>query len=176
MFENIPNFEIVALVALAVVGFIAVVMCVSRFLENEKENAVAKKNAVMNGTAYDTVNEELSRKFWFGYLIVAVVGAVASVAVGLVLSDLILSELTIYGESRLTAVCVGVSVFVWIVCDVVFFSRLGDSAYFATVEKKAINAFLTPTEDKIKDEEKPAEEKLTLSKEEKLALFMKILE
>ncbi len=177
MFENIPNIEMTAPIALGVVAMVAIVMCVSRFLENEKENANEKKLAKMNGTEYDTVNEELSRKFWCGYLIVAILGAIVSVALGIVVADAVFTMVHVVDETRLTLYTIAICALVWIVCDHTLFTRLGDNAYFSKIEKDAIETFLSPVdaETETVSEGEKTEGKLKLTREEKLALLEKIL-
>lgn len=178
MFENIPNIYMTALVALAVTGFVAVLMCVSRYLENAKENAIARKNARLAGTDdYDTVNEALGRKFWYGYLIVAIVGAGVSVVLALIAVDMIDAYLEIADPSRLMVLSVAVSLMVWVICDKYLFTRLGDSAYFARVESSAISAFLGDRETETKDpvDESETEDPLAnLTPEEKRALVERL--
>jgi len=142
MFENIPNIYVFVGLALFVVGFLAVMLCISRYLENEKDNACKAKLAKMDGTAYDTVNETLSKKFWYGYLVVAIVGAVVSVAISLVILDLVDAYYHIADETRLMTVYLALSVIVWVFGDYFLFTRLGNNAYFARVEFRAIKAFL----------------------------------
>lgn len=146
MFESIPDLWLTFALALVLVGFVAVLMCVNRYLENEKDNANKRKLAKMDGTAYDTVNEALGKKFWYGYLVVAVVGAVVSVILGLVLTDLVDAYYHIEDGARLMCVCLALCVGVWLVGDYALFTRLGDSAYFARVERGAISVFLGDTE------------------------------
>ena len=146
MFENLPNIWVFASVALGVVGFIAIMMCISRYLENEKDNACKRKDAILNGGTYDTVNEELSKKFWVGYLVVAIVGAFVSVGLGLLLTDLISAYLAVTDPERLLCLSVALGVGVWVIGDRYLFTRLGDSAYFARVESDAIKVFLGDTE------------------------------
>lgn len=146
MFENIPNLYLFVGVALFVVGFLAVLMSVSKYLENEKDNAVKRKEAVIFDFKYDEVNEALSKKFWFGYLAVAVIGAGVSVMLALIALDFLTEYFEIGDEGRLMAVYVVVSVAVWVTGDRFLFTRLGDSAYFARVENYAIKTFLGDTE------------------------------
>jgi len=146
VFETLPNVWVFAGVALGVVSFIAIMMCISRYLENEKDNACKRKDAILNGGTYDTVNEELSKKFWIGYLIVAIAGAVVSVGLGLLLTDLVSAYLAITDPERLLCLSVALGVGVWVIGDRYLFTRLGDSAYFARVESDAIKVFLGDTE------------------------------
>ena len=177
MFENIPNMYIVAVVSLAIVGFIAVMMCVSRYLENEKDNAVKRKDAMIAGTTYDTVNEALSKKFWYGYLIVAVAGALISSVLALVITDIVGALYPIEDPGYILILNVALSVVVWVIGDRYLFTRLGDNAYFAKVEARAISAFLGDTvQDEVKDEPEPAPEdvalnELTLTAEQRDAII-----
>lgn len=167
MFENIPNLWLTVALALVLVGFVAVLMCVNRYLENEKDNANKRKLAKMDGTDYDTVNEALGKKFWYGYLVVAVVGAFVSVALGLILTDLVDAYYHIEDDARLMCVCLALCVGVWLVGDYALFTRLGDSAYFARVERSAISVFLGDTE-------VATEEPVELTEDEKRALIEKL--
>ncbi len=156
MFENIPNIYVFVGLALFVVGFLAVMLCISRYLENEKDNACKAKLAKMDGTAYDTVNEALSKKFWYGYLVVAIVGAVVSVAISLVVLDFADAYYHIVDETRLMMVYLALSVIVWVIGDYFLFTRLGDSAYFARVEFRAIKTFLgVPDEETLSEDSEP---------------------
>lgn len=146
VFENIPNVWVFAGVALGVVGFLAVMMCISRYLDNKKDNACKRKEAMLNGGTYDTVNEELSKKFWVGYVVVAIAGAFVSVGLGLLLTDLIDAYFAIADSGRLLCLSVALGVVVWVFGDRYLFTRLGDNAYFARVEDSAIRAFLGDTE------------------------------
>ena len=170
MFENIPNVWVFAGVALGVVGFLAVMMCISRYLENEKDNACKRKEAMLNGGTYDTVNEELSKKFWVGYLVVAVAGAVVSVGLGLLLTDLIDAYFAIADSGRLLCLAVALGVGVWVIGDRYLFTRLGDSAYFARVESDAIRAFLGDTEVPTPNEESTEDPVTELTDEQKRAI------
>ena len=170
MFENIPNVWVFAGVALGVVGFLAVMMCISRYLDNKKDNACKRKEAMLNGGTYDIVNEELSKKFWVGYAVVAIMGAFVSVGLGLLLTDLIDAYLTIADSGRLLCLSVALGVVVWVFGDRYLFSRLGDNAYFARVEDSAIRAFLGDTEVPTSNEE-PTEDPVTeLTDEQKRAI------
>ena len=143
MFENIVNIYLTVGVALAIVGFIAVMMCVSRYLENEKDNVIKMKEAKLYDMAtVDEVNLELSKKFWFGYLIVAVVGAVISSMLALIATDIIGSLYAIEDEGYIIVMCSAIALAVWLIGDKYLFTRLGDSAYFARVESHAIDLFL----------------------------------
>ena len=146
MFENIPNIYVFVGLALFVVGFLAVMLCISRYLENEKDNACKAKLAKMDGTAYDTVNEALSKKFWYGYLVVAI---------ALVALDLVDAYYHIGDETRLMMVYLVLSVMVWVIGDYFLFTRLGDSAYFARVEFRAIKTFLGVTDETLNEESEP---------------------
>ena len=152
MFENIPNLYLFVGVALFVVGFLAVLMSVSKYLENEKDNAVKKKESVIYNFAFDEVNEALSKKFWFGYLAVAVIGAGVSVMLALIALDFLTEYFEFADEGRLMAVYVAVSAIIWVIGDRFLFTRLGDSAYFARVESYAIKTFLGDTETPLNDE------------------------
>ena len=101
---------------------------------------------MLNGGTYDTVNEELSKKFWVGYLVVAIAGAVVSVGLGLLLTDLISAYLAITDPERLLCLSVALGAGVWGIGDRYLFTRLGDNAYFARVESDAIKVFLGDTE------------------------------
>ena len=176
MFESITNIYLFLGLGLFVVGFLASLMCVSRYLENEKDNACKRKLAKMDGTPYDTVNEELSKKFWWGYLAVAILGAFVAVLIAFVLTDLITAQYPIADESRLFAVYIALSVIVWVIGDYFLFTRLGDSAYFARVEYGAIKTFLgdtdeTLTEPESEPEPEPEDLVAKMSTEQKLALI-----
>lgn len=177
MFENIPNLYVFVGLALFVVGFLAVMLCISRYLENEKDNACKAKLAKMDGTAYDTVNAELSKKFWYGYLVVAIVGAVVSVAIALVVLDLVDACYHIVDETRLMMVYLVLSVLVWVIGDYFLFTRLGDSAYFARVEYRAIKTFLGDSDEALTEpaqepeEPEPAVLVARMSDEQKVALI-----
>ena len=170
MFENIPNVWVFAGVALGVVGFLAVTMCISRYLDNKKDNACKRKEAMLNGGTYDTVNEELSKKFWVGYAVVAIMGAFVSVGLGLLLTDLIDAYLTIADSGRLLCLSVALGVVVWVFGDRYLFSRLGDNAYFARVEDSAIRAFLGDTEIPTPTEEPTEDPVAELTDEQKRAI------
>lgn len=143
MFENIPNIYLTVGVALAIAGFIAVIMCVSRFLENEKDNALKMKEAKLYEMTVDEVNVALSKKFWFGYLVVAVVGAGVSSMLALIATDIIGSLYTIGDEGYIVVVCAVLALAFWLIGDKYLFTRLGDGAYFARVESHAIDLFLS---------------------------------
>ena len=171
MFETIPNIWVFAGVALGVVGFLAIMMCISRYLENEKDNACKRKDVALNGGTYDTVNEELSKKFWVGYLVVAIAGAVVSVGLGLLLTDLISAYLAVTDPERLLCLSVALGVGVWVIGDRYLFTRLGDSAYFARVESDAIKTFLGDTEIPISTETPTEDTGIVLTDEQKRALI-----
>jgi len=143
MFENIPNIYLTVGVALAIAGFIAVIMCVSRFLENEKDNALKMKEAKLYEMPVDEVNVALSKKFWFGYLVVAVVGAGISSMLALIATDIIGSLYAIGDEGYIVVVCAVLALAFWLIGDKYLFTRLGDGAYFARVESHAIDLFLS---------------------------------
>ena len=170
MFENIPNVWVFAGVALGVVGFLAVMMCISRYLDNKKDNACKRKEAMLNGGTYDTVNEELSKKFWVGYAVVAIAGAFVSVGLGLLLTDLIDAYFTIADSGRLLCLSVALGVIVWVIGDRYLFTRLGDNAYFARVEDSAIRAFLGDTEIPTPTEEPTEDPVAELTDEQKRAI------
>ena len=171
VFESLPNIWVFAGVALGVVGFLAIMMCISRYLENEKDNACKRKDAILNGGTYDTVNEELSKKFWVGYLVVAIAGAVVSVGLGLLLTDLISAYLAITDPERLLCLSVALGVGVWVIGDRYLFTRLGDSAYFARVESDAIKVFLGDTEVPTPNEESTEGPEIVLTDEQKRAII-----
>ena len=142
----------------------------------EKDNANKRKLAKMDGTPYDTVNEELSKKFWWGYLAVAILGAFVAVLIAFVLTDLITAQYPIADESRLFAVYIALSVIVWVIGDYFLFTRLGDSAYFARVEYGAIKTFLGDTDEDLSEPEpepEPEPEDLVakMTTEQKLAII-----
>ena len=170
VFENIPNVWVFAGVALGVVGFLAVTMCISRYLDNKKDNACKRKEAMLNGGTYDTVNEELSKKFWVGYAVVAIAGAFVSVGLGLLLTDLIDAYFAIADSGRLLCLSVALGVIVWVIGDRYLFTRLGDNAYFARVEDSAIRAFLGDTEIPTPTEEPTEGPVVELTDEQKRAL------
>ena len=163
MFENIPNIWVFAGVTLGVVGFLAIMMCISRYLENEKDNACKRKDVALNGGIYDTVNEELSKKFWVGYLV--------SVCLGLLLTVLINVYLAIAGPERLLCLAVALGVGVWVIGDRYLFTRLGDSAYFARVESDAIKVFLGDTEVLTPTGDSTEGPEIVLSDEQKRAII-----
>lgn len=176
MFESVTNIYLFLGLGLFIVGFLASLMSVSRYLENEKDNACKRKLAKMNNTEYDTVNEELSKKFWWGYLAVAILGAFVSVVIAFVLTDLVNAYRPIGDESRLFAVYIALSVIVWVIGDYFLFTRLGDSAYFARVEYGAIKTFLGDTDEDLSEPEpepEPQAEDLVakMTTEQKLALI-----
>lgn len=173
MFESITNIYLFIGLGLFIVGFLASLMCVSRYLENEKDNAVKRKLAKQNNTEYDTVNEELSKKFWWGYLAVAILGALVAVLIAFVLTDLVNAYHPIGDESRLFAVYIALCVIVWVIGDYFLFTRLGDSAYFARVEYGAIKTFLGDTDETLTEPAQEPEPEVLVAKltdEQKVAL------
>lgn len=157
MIEYIDTFVLILAVAIPVLW--ALIMSFTRFIGNKKDIAVAEKKAKLEGGAVvDTVNAQLAEKYWFGYAILGILGALACAGLALFIGDILAGRGYLVGDEEIAFATIAIAVVLEIVADCKIINSLGDIGFFLRKEQQAIETFLHPVEP-VADEEMKAEPK-----------------
>lgn len=145
LFEHITDANTVWAAVLGVTMFLALIVTYSAFIENQKSEKDKAKEAKLNGTTYDSVNGAISQKFFWGYAIIAIVGAaVVATVVMFAINCLAETEWQEWVATTDRAMLVGciISCLAYIFMDKYLLRNAADGSFFKAIEEPAIDAFL----------------------------------
>lgn len=153
MFTYVTDYIVIA-IAVAVPVVWAILMSFNRFIDNKKDILMAQKQAKIDNTVVaDTVNAELASKYWFGYLILGIFGAVICAGIALYITDVAAAKGYVAGTEEIALAAVVIGFGLELVADVKVINNLGDKAYFLRREQAAVEKFLNGDEPASDEEE-----------------------